>query len=118
MGLAAGAALLFPAPACADDWREADTTREAIYLTLLAVDWAQTRNIARNPDRWQEYNPFLGDHPSVGRVDGYFITSGLLHVGIASALPARYRDVYQALGIGFQAGVVGHNFSLGISAKF
>jgi hypothetical protein len=31
--------LLLTLPAHADDWSDADTVREAVYLGVLAVDW-------------------------------------------------------------------------------
>jgi hypothetical protein len=60
----------------------------------------------------------LGEHPSVGRVDGYFALCLLAQVGIAAALPSQYRAVFQYVGIVFEAGLVGHNFSVGIGANF
>jgi hypothetical protein len=110
--------LLATMPAMADDWTIADKQREAVYLALHAIDWAQTRTIARNPDRWYEVNPILGEHPSVGRVDGYFAVMALAHIAVSNALPTRYRTAWQYVSIGFEAGVAGHNLSLGIGVKF
>ena len=43
-----------------------------LSFLLLLADWAQTRQIAKNPDKWFETNKLLGVHPSVSRVDTYF----------------------------------------------
>lgn len=102
----------------ADEWRTEDTQRETAYMVLHAMDWAQTRNIARNPDRYFEYNSIIGRHPSVGRVDAYMATSALLHIGVTRVLPAEYRAAWQYITIGVKAGLVQHNFSVGLSAKF
>jgi hypothetical protein len=110
--------LTIASSARADEWRDADTYREATYLTLHALDWLQTRNIARDPTRWHEQNPILGAHPSVGRVDGYFALAGLAQYAIARYLPAEYREAFQYVGIGFEGGMVSHNFSLGIGVHF
>lgn len=105
--------------ACAfDEWSEADKTREAVYLTLHIIDWGQTRTIAKNPDKYYEYNSMIGKHPSPGRVDGYMATSALLHIGITKILPAEYRAPFQYITIGFKCGLVAHNISAGINVSF
>ena len=112
------ALLLVSTSAIADEWTTADTKREAAYLTLHTLDWAQTRNIARNPNKWQEQNAILGKHPSISQVDRYFIATGALHFAVAYYLPAEYRKVFQYVTIGIEGRVVVHNFSIGIVAKF
>lgn len=46
-----------------------------IVLALVStiLDWSQTRYIAKNPIRYRELNPILGEHPTVGEVNAYFI---------------------------------------------
>ena len=105
--------------ACAfDEWSTADKEREAAYLIVDSIDWAQTRNIARNPDRWYETNAALGRHPSIGSVNSYFIGMMLVHVGIVTALPSKYRSTFQFTSIAYEASYVAGNYRLGISAKF
>ena len=110
--------LLFPAIASADEWTRADTAREVAYQTLAVIDWAQTRNLARHPDKWYEHNRLLGYHPSVGRVNAYFALTGIAHYAVANVLPSRYRAPFQYVSIGIEIGAVEHNYSIGISAKF
>lgn len=109
--------LLLISSAQADEWTRSDTYREATYLTLHTMDWAQTRNIARNPI-YYEQNAILGKHPSVGRVDGYFALTGLAHLAVSYYLPAEYRKAFQYVTIGVEGGAVAHNFSIGVSAGF
>lgn len=52
-------------------------------LVLLVIDWRQTLSIARNPERWYERNPALGEHPSVARVHVWFALIALSVLGIA-----------------------------------
>lgn len=101
-----------------DDWTAADKTREAVYLAVDAVDWLQTRNIARNPERYYETNAILGQHPSIGRVNAYFASMMLVHVGIVTALPKEYRAAFQFTSIAYEVSYVAGNYKLGISAKF
>ena len=105
--------------ACAfDEWSEADKTREAVYLAVDTVDWLQTRNVARNPQMWHETNPILGQHPSVGSGNMYFVSMMLVHVGIVTALPSQYRSTFQYTSIAYEVSYVAGNYRLGISAKF
>ena len=50
---------------------------------LLVIDWQQTRTIAKNPDKWRELNPLLGEHPPLRLVNGYF---ALVLAGLAAAV--------------------------------
>lgn len=110
--------LLVPFSSSASDWTREDTYREAAYLTLHTMDWAQTRNIARNPDRWYERNSFLGPHPTTSKVDQYFVATAALQFAVAYYLPAEYRKAFQYVTIGIEGGAVVHNFRLGVSARF
>jgi hypothetical protein len=111
------ALFLISSPAFADEWSREDTYREAAYLTLHTLDWAQTREIARNP-AYYEQNMYLGKHPTVRQVDRYFAAMALAHVGVAYLLPSEWRRPFQYLTIGVELGAVAHNFSIGISANF
>jgi hypothetical protein len=42
-----------------------------LALVALCADWSQTRWIADHPG-FTEMNPYLGAHPSIGRVNVYF----------------------------------------------
>jgi hypothetical protein len=101
-----------------DEWTSADKEHEAAYLTIDAIDWLQTRNIASNPNALYETNPILGKHPSIGSVNSYFISMMLIHVGIVSALPSKYRSTFQFTSIAYEASYVYGNFRVGINAKF
>lgn len=95
-------------------WNAADTYRQSGVVALMTVDWAQTRKIAKNPDRYSENNPILGSHPSTGEVDAYFLTCAVAHTAVAMALPPKYREWWQYVFIGVEAVAVGHNMSIGL----
>lgn len=109
--------LITTSSAYADEWTSTDTKREVAYQSLAVVDWLQTRNIARNPDYWEQ-NVLLGNHPSVARVNQYFALTGIAHYFISEALPEKYRAPFQYISIGVEIGAVAHNFSIGITVKF
>lgn len=100
-----------------DEWTKKDTTYQAVFLTLMAADWLQTKEIARNPN-YYERNPILGKYPSQNEVDIYFLSTAIVHAGIAYYLPKKYRRYWQYIFIGIQAGCVGHNYNTGIRISF
>lgn len=104
--------------ALASDWKEADTDRQIAYLILHAVDWGQTRNIARNPNDYYEFNPLLGEHPSVKRVDSYMLVSALTHTAISYVLPPKWREAFQQVTLSVKSGLVNHNFSIGLRIDY
>lgn len=101
-----------------DEWTDDDTAREAAYLMLHTIDWGQTRYIATHPKDMSEVNPILGKHPSVSSVDEYFLTTAILHAGIAYSLPAEWRKRFQYISIGFEAVGTTWNFMGGVQISF
>lgn len=100
------------------EWDRTDYLLLATAITAVTIDWAQTRYIARHPQKYSELNPILGKHPSTGKVDRYFAASLLGTVGIAFALPTNYRK-YWLGGVTFvEVGFVLHNKGIGIKADF
>lgn len=108
---------------CSCSWSKAEIAKEVVYTGIKAIDWRQTRTIAKHPDEWYEVNPALGEHPSVERVDNYFLITGIAHPIITHILPRKHtlfgwewspRAVWQNVTIGISAGCVAHNYSVGI----
>lgn len=99
-------------------WSSDDINRQLIYGFLHGADWAQTRTIAKNPDRFYETNPILGEHPSSGKVNNYFLSTLLAHTLIANSLNSEWRKIFQNAGIGVEAGFSGRNkvkFGIGMT---
>lgn len=113
-------ALLFPSFVRADDWTTQDSVREAVYLSVLVIDWGQTRNIAHHPENWQEnvVDWAITKHPSVHQVDNYFALYAVTQVAIAYLLPSEYRKAWQYVNIGYEVRTVHSNFSIGIGVEF
>lgn len=114
--------LLLSSPALAGEWTKADTYREVTYLALHVADWGQTLEIADHPEKWHEYNPVLGSHPSRGDVNAYFIATGLLHpvisYGLRKYAPDGWVQAWQYVTIGIEIGAVANNASIGIGFGF
>ena len=106
-------------PSCfaADEWTKEDTAYQTTFLTLMAVDWQQTKEIARNP-KYREGNFILGENPDQNTVDAYFLTTAALHTVIAYYLPQKYRRIWQCVFIGMEAGYVAHNYNIGVRIQF
>lgn len=110
--------LLFPSLCFAGDWTATDTTYQAAYTTLLAMDCAQTRYGASHPGRFEEVNPLLGKHPSKGRINNTCAAIGLGHFGVSYILPLGARRLWQSGGIIIEGYAVLHNKSIGVKMEF
>ena len=99
-------------------WSRSDTVFEITALAIRMIDYGQTLDIAKNPDRYHELNPILGRHPSVGRVHTYFVTSQILHPVISYCLPKKYRRAFQMISIGMSSGLAIHNYNVGLRINF
>lgn len=86
----------------------------AIVLVLLAADWRQTIVIIRNPDRWREINPLLGEHPGAGRANIYFASCFIAVVAGAYFLPTAAALVAGGFVAGMEFTTVSTNLRKGI----
>lgn len=107
------------AGAYASDWSKKDTVRESIYIAVSAADWAQTRYIAKHPSKFRETNSMIGAHPSISKVNNYFVGMIATHALIAELLPnGRARAGWQIAGIAWETMLVLHNHEIGINFNF
>jgi len=102
----------------AAEWSPADTKREIAWQAIHALDWGQTRYIAKHPDEFSERNFILGDHPSVGQVNTYFVLTGALHYWLMRRVEPETRKLLQWVTIGFGASNVANNYHLGVRVGF
>lgn len=87
--------------------------------TAIVMDWGQTRHIASRPQQYEEVeNPFLGRHPSMGKVNAWFIGSLAVNNGIMVALPKKYRPWYAGVVTAYETRLVIRNNSIGIKVDF
>jgi hypothetical protein len=95
---------------------------EWVYQGAAFADMLTTLDIAKHPNLVEE-NPLMGQHPSDGKVLGYFAATGVLHYLVTRELvrenvPAPIVQTWEALGIGLEVGMVAHNYSIGLRARF
>jgi len=91
----------------------------ALMNLSIVADWGQTRYGAAHPQQFEEIsNPVLGAHPSVGKVDAWFIGSLAVNNGIMVALPKKYRPWYAGAVTAYEAHFVVKNNSIGARIRF
>lgn len=94
---------------------------EWVYQGAAFADMLTTLDISRHPNLVEE-NPLMGQHPSDGKVLGYFAATGVLHYLVTRELvrenvPAPIVQTWEALGIGLEVGMVAHNYSIGLRVR-
>lgn len=85
-------------------------TTASAALTMIAADWCTTRGTAQHWGTRQEGGfptaKVIGNHPTPGSVDAWFLTTTILMFAGAQLLPAKYRPfVYTAIA-GVEANMV------------
>lgn len=90
-------ALLVVIVAACGGWRAHDTAAEIAVLGSFVVDHRQTETITRD---CRESNPIIGACGAVLEPATYFVLAGVVHVGVAAALPPRLRTAFQSATIG------------------
>lgn len=130
----------FCSRAHAREWSALDYSLQATFLLEMDVDRAQTVYAAKhrttlysdpgNPASAHPSNQedgfaraFIGRYPSVGQVNGYFVTSALLHTAITAILihcdaPKPAVALWQGFWIGVETNAINHNVNAGISVRF
>ena len=97
-------------------------TTLALWIAMnaaIVMDWGQTRYVANHHQQYEEIvNPFLGKHPSIGRVNAWFVGSLAVNNGIMVALPEKYRPYYAGVVTAYEARLVIRNNSIGIKIDF
>jgi len=121
--------LLLAGQARADEWTSKDTAWEATYLLLHIADWGQTLYIAEHPDQYYETNidKIIGEHPTRGSVNTYFLFMAIAHPLISYNLPTKFyffglkinpRFTFQFISMAEKAYWVNHNYRIGIKFDF
>jgi len=129
---------LFVEDAAAAEWWDNTSKAEVAAETLIVVDWLQTRDIVRHQsdcsgssgvalvdlakqcgaNEYYETNPIIGKHPSMARVNTYFIGVIVGHWLLDQSLSAEHRKWLENGTIMLELGVVGHNQHIGLRVKF
>lgn len=108
--------------AAPSDWSKTDTAVEAVVIAAMICDWRQTREFARTPQppnkELYERNPFLGDNPSPGAINRFFIGGAALHVLLAVWMGPEWRHRWQGFQLGLSAVCIANNAKIGVRLKF
>jgi hypothetical protein len=108
-----------------DPWSKTDVAMEAIYIGLSLVDWGQTLDGEKKGHA--EINPWLGEHPSRARINWHFSFSIIGHPFATWFVPSKIkmlglkipaRRIWQSSYVSWQAGIVVHNFNMGLGFNF
>ncbi len=91
-----------------------DTGLLAGGLVLKSIDYAQTSEIADNPDYYEATNPFLDQDPSQSDVNLYFACSVATQILVAWLLPDKWRKAWLGTWIGVSGINVLHNYRIGV----
>lgn len=110
-------ALFLGTPMAKAEWSGMDTTLQSVSMTLTVVDWLQTREIVKHPDKWKETNPMLGEHPSMGAVNTYFAGHLAINWFVARWLDPPARTFWQVGIIFNEVDAVTNNISNGIRIR-
>lgn len=114
--------LLLPVMLGAEEWFEPLNRNEVIaetaFVGLAVLDWNQTLQIAKHPDRYSETNPVIGHHPSTERVNLLMPAGIVLHALVTYALPRKYRPFWQYVWIGEETACVYQNWKSGLTVRF
>ena len=102
-------------------WSTQDIVMESTWQALHVIDWQQTLNVADNPDQYYELNPFIGKHPSRGKVNSSMGLYAVGHAVITHYIPRGWqcwklpcRTYWQGITLGTKAGIVYWNYSVGL----
>lgn len=114
----------------AKDWTTKNTLLEASWLLVNSMDISQTKRFEHAgptgddsycAESWKYYheaNPFIGKHPSQGKLNTIWVAGSLAHVAASVLLPEPYRTWFQSGTLVLSASAVTHNYNLGFSLKF
>ena len=113
---------VFPCEKTADEkkidysWSGSQIALQGALSTLSYIDMRQTIQGQRLPGNI-EYNPMLGKYPSDRNIKNYFLASQIAELAIVEYFP-EYRTRLLALGVTWEAAIVGHNKHVGLAIKF
>lgn len=99
------------------EWTNTQKGLAVAAVMLHTIDWGQTRHIASNLHKWRELNPVIGPAPSRGRVNGYFLLTGVT-IGLMAHFMPRFRTTLLSVYVGGQVLNTARNFSLGLKMSF
>lgn len=110
--------MLLPVTVNASEWTTKNTQFESAYLAVHLIDWGQTLDIVDRAYDYKESNHYLGEHPSRGDVNRYFLLVGAGHYLVSNFLDNEYRLAWQQTTFVVQLSMVLRNASIGLNVNF
>ncbi len=102
------------------DWRQTQIIAEScrdVTVTPLGFFSSFPSSTSTICER-AETNIFLGDHPSLGKVNSWFAGTLVAHTAVSYILPKPWRTIWQSVWIGIEGETVRRNYALGISVTW
>ena len=110
-----------PNKSSADKWDKEELTLASIFTAATIIDWGQTRDIVKTNHKeikYRETNLYLGENPSMGKVDTYMPLAIIASLTAAHYLPKKYRKAF-LFGLSLlELNALRNNHSLGLRVKF
>lgn len=111
-GIVAGA-LALAACGTPGKWTRTNTALQAAFAATLAVDYWQTAQPGGITDDCREWHPVVGPCGDRGGAAGVVLLSAAVHLAIATALPEKYRLIFQSMSLGVESHQIWANHRAG-----
>ena len=102
---------------CATDWTQQDIRYELAFQVINAADAYTTSRIRHTPGVYESNRitaAIIGEQPSSTDTALLFITYGLSHYMISTALPEKWCRAYQVSTIAYSAYLTINNCNIGL----
>jgi len=97
-------------------WTNGQIAREVVAVTLLTIDFGQTRQVPYC--QCSEQNRIIGRYPTEKRVNTYFGVAIPAQIILATVLPTKYREYLIDGTIAVELIETVHNHHVGITVRF
>ena len=100
-------------------WNAHDTTLGAMFALSAIVDFGQTRDLVKHPERGcYELNPILGKYPSESEVNVYFPIAIMSVLAFSNYLPSNWRSFLLSSALMVELKVIDNNQNIGWRMNF
>ncbi|HUK22030.1 MAG TPA: hypothetical protein VLV45_10820 [Gemmatimonadales bacterium] len=94
-------------------WQTEHTVLAVASSATIATDWLLSANAIRR-GTFDEMNPMLGHHPSVGQLNSYNVLVLGANLGIGAVLPNKWRTLWFTAVTSFETAIVLHQYNIGL----
>ena len=104
---------LIPATRASGQWKTEHTALAIASSAAITTDWLLAANATRR-GTFDEMNPFLGHHPSVGQLNTYNLIILGSNLAIGRLLPSKFRTLWFTAVTSFETAIVLHQYNIGL----